>query len=180
MKSRTTMEDYEILGLKKESAGADEVTRAYEEMKALYSHGSLATYSLMTEKEREEILRKIERAYLHISRDISRSESLPLFEPPPRVVIRSDTGEEFPVDAIGSYIRRRREDMGLTLKDISRITRIRSTYLESIEKEAYDLLPAPVYLRGFLIEFVKVLDFPDPDDLASRYLACYEDGVTDK
>jgi len=180
LNNRATREDYEVLGLKKEVTGAAEAAKAYEKMKALYSHGSLATYSLITEEEREEILRKIERAYLHISRDISRSESLPLFEPPPRVVIKLDTGEEFPVDAIGSYIRRRREDMGLTLKDISGITRIRSIYLESIEKEAYDLLPAPVYLRGFLIEFAKALDFPDPEDLTSRYLACYEEGTTEK
>jgi len=180
LKDMATTEDYELLGLNKESTGSTEAANAYERMKALYSPSSLATYSLMTEEEREETLQKIERAYLHISRDISRGESLPLFEPPSRVVIRSDTGEEFPVDAIGSYIRRRREDMGLTLKDISRITRIRSTYLESIEREAYDLLPAPVYLRGFLIEFSKALDFPDPEDLASRYLACFEERTDDK
>ena len=180
MKNTATREDYELLGLKEEETGATEAVRAYEKMKALYSPGSLATYSLMTEEEREKTLRKIEKAYLHISRDISRSESLPLFEPVPCAVVKSDTGEEFPVDAIGSYIRRRREDMGLTLKDISGITRIRSTYLESIEKEAYDLLPSSVYLRGFLIEFAKALGCPDPEDLASRYLVCYGEGVTEK
>ena len=174
------MEDYELLGLTKERTGASEAEKAYEKMKALYSQGSLATYSLMAEEEREEMLQRIEKAYLHISRDISRSESLPLFEPPARVIIRSDTGEEFPVDAIGSYIRRRREDRGLTLKDISGITRIRSTYLENIEKEEYELLPAPVYLRGFLIEFAKALGFPDPEDLASRYLACFEETAEEK
>lgn len=162
--------DYKTLGLEK-NATEEEVSKAYERMKALYSQSSLATYSLLTDKERSEMLDSIEQAYLRLSRELSRRDPLPLFEPPEEEPASEPVGDKIPEQGLGTYLRRRREDLNLTLKIISTKTRIRSTYLESIEEERFKDLPAPVYLRGFLIEFAKALKIKDSEKLAARYLA---------
>lgn len=50
----------------------------------------------------------------------------------------------------GAVLGRLREERGLTLRDISKRSKVNVTYLRFIEEEAFDLLPAPVYVRGFL------------------------------
>ena len=167
-------EDYRTLGLDPTS-DLEEVTRAYERMKALYSEGSLATYSLLTEDERQEMLIRVERAYLHISRNLSRRQEPPPSrrkqKQPPRTAAKdSIPGPVTREESIGGFLKRRREDLGLTLKELAGRTKIRSTYLESVEREDYAKLPAPVYLRGFVIEFAKALQIDDPEVLASRYI----------
>lgn len=166
--------DYKTLGLEK-NATEEEVAKAYERMKALYSQSSLATYSLLTDKERNEMLDRIETAYLRLSRELSRREPLPLFEPPDEDATPDPVGDEIPEQGLGNYLKRRREDLNLTLKIIATKTRIRSTYLESIEEERLKDLPAPVYLRGFLIEFAKAVKVKDPEELALRYLALFKE-----
>jgi len=166
--------DYKTLGLEK-NATEEEVSKAYERMKALYSQSSLATYSLLSDKERNVMLDRIEKAHLRLSRELSRREPLPLFDPQNGDMAPELVGEEIPEHGLGSYLKRRREDLGLTLKFISTKTRIRSTYLDSIEEERLKDLPAPVYLRGFLIEFAKALDVKGPEELALRYLALFKE-----
>ena len=54
-------------------------------------------------------------------------------------------------------------------------TRIRTTYLEHIENERLADLPAPVYLRGFVLEFARVLGLPNPESTAAAYLELLEE-----
>lgn len=56
------MDYYEILNLKK-NASVQEIERAYHLGKSTYSHDSLAHYSLLSERERLFIVKKIEDAY---------------------------------------------------------------------------------------------------------------------
>ena len=160
-------EDYKLLGLDK-NATLHEARRAYHKLKTLYAEGSLATYSLMTTEQREEKLDRIERAYMRIAREIdsrSSTRATPfLYEEagPP--------GPPEPGEGLGAYLKRCRENLGLTLKDVAGRTRVRTTYLENIEKENLANLPAPVYLRGFVLEFAKVLDVPDPESITNAYL----------
>jgi flagellar biosynthesis protein FlhG len=174
-------EDYNLLAIGPD-ADTEETQRAYQRMKALYSEGSLATYSLMNEDERKEILDRIEMAYLRISRAISRCATGPQGTAQeadrsiPPVNYDGDTGQE----AIGPFLKRCREDLGMTLKELSKRTRIRSTYLESIEEERFEHLPAPVYLRGFIIEFARAVDIRNPEELAARYLSILEGYKQDK
>jgi len=166
--TRDTLEkDYKLLNLDL-NATAQEARRAYHRMKALYSEGSLATYSLMTSGERDEMLDRIERAYMRISMNI---------EPPSQTPGPSLFPEEAappappePGESIGAYLKRCRQNLGLTLRDIASRTRVRTTYLEHIENERLSDLPAPVYLRGFVLEFARILDLPDPESITAAYL----------
>lgn len=85
--------------------------------------------------------------------------------PPPRVAPRPLTD---PVT--GNSLRELRREMGLALSDIAASSKIGVRFLEYIEDERYDRLPATVYLRGFLKEYARSLGL-DPLAVADGYLA---------
>jgi hypothetical protein len=51
---------------------------------------------------------------------------------------------------IGSSLREARERQNLELSRIERDTRIRAKFLQALEDEQFDRMPAPAYARGFL------------------------------
>ncbi len=60
-------------------------------------------------------------------------------------------------DYTGKNLRRYREAVGYTLREIAAITRVSPQHLENIELDDFAHLPAPVYLKGFLKSYCKVL-----------------------
>ena len=58
---------------------------------------------------------------------------------------------------IGEQLVRAREERGLTLEDAERDTRISRRYLQALEEERFDIIPAPVYARGFLRSYTQYL-----------------------
>ena len=65
---------------------------------------------------------------------------------------------------IGAKLRQQRLDLGLTIDDISRETRIASRFLEAIEAGDYERLPGLVFTRNFVRQFALSLKL-DPDPL---------------
>lgn len=61
------------------------------------------------------------------------------------------------MDTPGTILKREREAQGLTLKEISSITRIPVHSLRLIEEDRYDLLPAEVFAKGFLRNYAREL-----------------------
>lgn len=68
----------------------------------------------------------------------------------------------------GEVLRRIRVSLGIELEEISSITKINGQHLRSIEGNHYEVLPAPVYLRGFLKQIAKCLSL-DPARVADSY-----------
>lgn len=68
---------------------------------------------------------------------------------------------------IGASLREAREQRGLDLTDVQRITKIRLRYLRAIEAERWDVLPGPAYARGFVSTYAELVDL-DPAELLSR------------
>jgi hypothetical protein len=60
----------------------------------------------------------------------------------------------------GQTLRRARESQGITLEELSAYTKIGKNYINAIEEEHLDRLPAPVFLRGFLITIARRLKLP--------------------
>ncbi len=58
---------------------------------------------------------------------------------------------------IGKNLRELREQKGLTLKDISEITKINIRYLEFLEENNFSFLPE-VYVRSFLKNYLKAIN----------------------
>jgi cytoskeleton protein RodZ len=61
------------------------------------------------------------------------------------------------VQGPGRILREERERRGLTQEDISDRTRLRSNVIQAIEDEAWDSLPSPAFVRGFLKNYAKAL-----------------------
>jgi hypothetical protein len=70
----------------------------------------------------------------------------------------------------GQVIRRLREARGMSLEQIAALTHILRVHLMAIEENDLPLLPARVYLRGFLTQVARVLRV-DPKHLSEGYLA---------
>ena len=169
MNEQARPEDYRLLGIG-EDATEEQASRAYHRMKALYAEGSLATYALLEEEERAQMQAAIEHAYMRVSRQIRESGTRPA--PPPSAGGKAEeaTAAVEGILGVGALLRHHREKMGLTLKDVSARTRIRTTHLQNIEEERFSDLPAPVYLRGFLLEYARTLGLREADALVARYL----------
>ncbi len=69
---------------------------------------------------------------------------------------------------LGEILRQAREAKGLSLAQVEEATKIRSTYLQALEEGQYDLLPAAVYIKGFLKNYAQFLGL-DPQELLSLY-----------
>ncbi len=69
---------------------------------------------------------------------------------------------------IGKILHEARTRLGLTLEQAERSTRIRSHYLEALERGDLDLLPSPVQARGFLQNYATYLGL-DSQPILQRY-----------
>lgn len=62
-----------------------------------------------------------------------------------------------------SILRKKREEVGYDIKEISSILRIRPEFLKAIEDEEFEKLPVEVYAKGYIREYSKFLKVPaDP------------------
>jgi len=69
----------------------------------------------------------------------------------------------------GAYLRRCREELGLTLGELIERTRIR--VLDHIESERFELLPPEPYLKGYLLSYAQELGVTEIARLVASYLA---------
>lgn len=72
------------------------------------------------------------------------------------------------MQSLGPYFRELRLAKGLSLEEVARATRVGRGYLEALETDALDQLPAPVFTKGFIRSYCQVLGEP-PDEALLRY-----------
>jgi cytoskeleton protein RodZ len=58
---------------------------------------------------------------------------------------------------VGRTLRKARTDRGVELSDVERATKIRVKFLEAMEEDRWEALPAPAYARGFLDIYARYL-----------------------
>ena len=69
---------------------------------------------------------------------------------------------------VGDLLRQTREAKGLSLPQVEEITKIRHKILEALEQGAYDQLPAPVFVKGFLRNYAVLLGL-NPEEVIQKY-----------
>jgi cytoskeleton protein RodZ len=72
------------------------------------------------------------------------------------------------MSSIGTYLREVRAARGISLEDLARSTRINRRYLEALEAEHFQELPAPVFTKGFIRAYCQALE-QSPDEALRRY-----------
>ena len=165
---------FDFFGLSHD-ASIDEVEKSFRELRNLYSEGSLATYSLLDDADRQEKLAALRKAYDRILQSYSHtpdSEVDPEREagpfPAKSLTVNIDADlQQMP----GLFLQQSRKALGLSLQDVAKRTKVRASILQDIEEQRFDFLPAPVYLRGFLREFARMVNVPDADALIDAFMA---------
>jgi cytoskeleton protein RodZ len=79
-----------------------------------------------------------------------------------------------PQGSLGAWLRAQREARGVGLREIADSSKISLRYLEALETDRFDVLPAPVFTRGFLREYARVVGL-DPDEVVNLYLVVARD-----
>ena len=160
---------YELLEIEPTSSEED-IRRAHRRVRHLYGRESVVVSGLWNREGIETLQRRFDEAYSVLMDPLRRKaydqelfpEGLPsrarIRRPEPSVA----TGRPAPpvaadADMSGRLMREVRESVGIELREISERTKIATAYLSAIEDEQFERLPAPVYVRGFLVEYAKML-----------------------
>ena len=167
--------DYELLGIEP-TASQEEIRRSHRRIKDLYGQGSTLVRGLYTPSQLEKMNVRLESAYVRLMNPTTRKRydvelfpggvpSIDAASTPTTAVTTpraADRGPLPPAPEIddntvwtGDLLRQFRYASGLELRDISERTKVGLHYLEALEDEVFDKLPAPVYLRGFLTEYAR-------------------------
>ena len=173
--------DLELLGLDHDANEA-EILEAYHRRRALYRSGNLATYALLSSEERRQKMNALEGAVRRLTESMPRPEVLAegssnLTETPRFEDEQSEVGKTPSIGpepdretSPGAYLKHFRRARGLSLEDVTKQTKILRSRVEAVEQEDTSVLPADVYVRGFVRALAELLEIPDPDGLARTYL----------
>ena len=71
-------------------------------------------------------------------------------------------------DSLGSYLRQERERQQVSLQEIAAATKIQLKFLEALEHDAYDQLPATPFVVGFLRAYAQYVAL-DPETVLTAY-----------
>jgi curved DNA-binding protein CbpA len=77
------------------------------------------------------------------------------------------------VEWSGDFLKKVREYKGQSVERLSEKTKINPFYIQAIEKMDVQNLPAPVFVRGYLIQIAKELGVPDRK-VADSYMALFK------
>jgi cytoskeletal protein RodZ len=101
---------------------------------------------------------------------------MPYHDPVTTQATFTSTGNS--VGAFGDKFRQAREAKGISLDDVSSVTKISTRMLQAIEQEHFDQLPGGVFNKGFIRAYAKHLGLNDEDAVTS-YLACLRQAQVD-
>ena len=69
----------------------------------------------------------------------------------------NESNKQKEIITIGEFIRLKRENKNLSLKQISQKTKISTTKLEFLENDRLDKLPNKAYVKGYIKSYAKIL-----------------------
>lgn len=81
--------------------------------------------------------------------------------------------QPFDGEFTGAALKLLREQRGMTLRYVADTIKVSIRYLEQIEQESFQKLPARAYVRGFLTLIAKGLGY-DPERVSTDYLKRYD------
>lgn len=68
----------------------------------------------------------------------------------------------------GTLLSQARETIGLSVDDVASVLHISTAYVHALEHDQYDLLPAPIYVKGYIRNYAKLVQV-DGDELILAY-----------
>lgn len=80
----------------------------------------------------------------------------------------ADQGQEAQPRGPGQRLKEQREALGLPLAHVAQEMRILRSVLEALEEDHYEVLEAPIFVRGHLRNYARLLDLP-PEEVVEAY-----------
>lgn len=77
-------------------------------------------------------------------------------------------------ETLGERLRRRREALGFSIKQVAHEIQAPERYLNGLEDDIYEVFPAKVYAHGFLKKLLAALTFPESDNFLREFGAEWE------
>jgi cytoskeletal protein RodZ len=77
------------------------------------------------------------------------------------------------VSQIGDILREARVHRGLSIRDVSDVTRIRTKYLEALEQDDFEVIPGSTFVKAYLRTYANLLRL-DADAIVDEYRYMYE------
>jgi len=71
--------------------------------------------------------------------------------------------------SFGGWLRQQREVRQIGLREVAEASKISLRYLQAFEQDQFDLLPAPVFAKGFLRQYSEYVGL-DADEVINHYL----------
>ncbi len=105
---------------------------------------------------------------------VTRSAMSKKFELDYKVDTQFEEIIEKTTDFSGEFLKKIREYKNVDLYRLSELTKVSKTYLDKIEKEDFSSLPAPVYVRGFIYQYAKILKL-NPELVCSSFVKKLQD-----
>ena len=185
---------YEVLEIDP-GASDEEIRRAHKRVREMYANDSMVVTGLYTPERLDIVHTRIEQAYDTLldqekrrRYDVERfpegarpsistpTHGTPMAPPPPRVD-ETPMRVEIPAapeigattEFTGPLLKQIRESRGVDLIDLAQRTKIGIAHFRAIEEENYKVLPALVYLRGFLVEYARQMRL-DPLQVSKSFM----------
>ena len=78
------------------------------------------------------------------------------------MAVKKDPRMAAPLDSTGpgAYLREAREEANMTVERVATVLLLQTAIVEALEADAYDRLPAPTFVRGYLRGYARVLGLP--------------------
>ncbi len=192
---------YELLEVPP-TASFEDIRRANRRIRDIYGAESIAVSGLYDPMSLEAVHRRLDLAYTTLMDAAKRKDyDLDLFPdgvpmpvehrptspsdvaPPPRPAAKHDDPAQLAVrppmpeitarsEFSGPLLRQIREAVGVELREIAEKSKIGMAYLQALEGEIWNKLPAGVYVRGFLAEYARALGL-DAERVKQTYLERY-------
>lgn len=188
---------YHVLGVAR-TAADDEIRRAYKLQREIFREDSLPIVSLVDDaavrREQAHISEAYDtlldparrRAYdMSVFPDeelppASETERKPIASEAELAELQAEVAREVSAETqfSGALLAKARRAQGLEVEDVAQTTKISALYLRAIEAEDFQVLPAQVYVRGFLRQIAKTLKL-DPTQVTKTYLKGIRSGRSD-
>jgi cytoskeletal protein RodZ len=72
------------------------------------------------------------------------------------------------MESPGKFLKKEREARNISLREISKLTKINEYYLKAIEEDRYDMLPGVFYVKAYLNVYARYLTL-NPKDIVLQY-----------
>ena len=76
--------------------------------------------------------------------------------------------------SVGDKLRQARESMGLSISDVSSLLHISDEYVHALENNQFDVMPAPIYVKGYIRNYAKLLQI-EGEELIQGYTQLMQD-----